>query len=82
MLRDLELVKSSRTLSTPDVHATFLLPCELLLGLLRECGSDAGAVIFQIQITKTYNTTNLLEDIKGLYKTAGLKGQKIAFIFT
>lgn len=42
----------------------------------------AGAVTFQIQITKTYNTTNLLEDIKGLYKIAGLKGQKVAFIFT
>jgi len=42
----------------------------------------AGAVTFQIQITKTYNTTNLLEDIKGLYKIAGLKGKKVAFIFT
>lgn len=42
----------------------------------------AGAVTFQIQLTKTYNTTNLLEDIKGLYKIAGLKGQKVAFIFT
>ena len=41
-----------------------------------------GAYMFQIQITKTYNTTNLLEDIKGLYKIAGLKGQKVAFIFT
>jgi len=39
-------------------------------------------VTFQIQITKTYNTTNLLEDIKGLYRVAGLKGQKVAFIFT
>ena len=44
--------------------------------------SHAGAMTFQIQITKTYNTSNLLEDIKGLYKLTGLKGQKVAFIFT
>ena len=36
-----------------------------------------GAVTFQPTITKTYNTSNLLEDIKGLYKLAGLKGQKV-----
>ena len=50
-------------------------------GLKQKLGCP-GAVTFQIQITKTYNTTNLLEDIKGLYKIAGLKGQKVAFIFT
>ena len=37
---------------------------------------------FQITITKTYNTTNLFDDIKALYKVAGLKGQPVAFIFT
>ena len=37
---------------------------------------------FQITVTKTYNTTNLFEDIKGLYKVAGVKGQPVAFIFT
>lgn len=42
----------------------------------------AGAMPFQITITKTYNTTNLFEDIKGLYKVAGVKGQPVAFIFT
>ena len=44
--------------------------------------SSAGAMPFQITITKTYNTTNLFEDIKGLYKVAGVKGQPVAFIFT
>ena len=34
---------------------------------------------FQPTITKTYNTSNLLEDIKGLYKLAGLKGQKVRY---
>lgn len=33
-------------------------------------------------ITKTYNVGNLMEDLKGLYKIAGLKGQPVAFIFT
>lgn len=42
----------------------------------------AGAVTFQITITKTYNQAALFEDIKGLYKLAGFKGQKVAFIFT
>ena len=31
---------------------------------------------------KTYNVTNLFEDLKGLYKIAGFKGQKVCFIFT
>ena len=42
--------------------------------------SIAGAYIFQITITKTYNVTNLFEDIKGLYKIAGLKGQQVGRI--
>ena len=44
--------------------------------------TTAGATPFQVTITKTYNATNLLEDIRGLYKLAALKGQKVAFIFT
>ena len=41
-----------------------------------------GAYTFQITITKTYNVTNLFEDIKGLYKIAAVKGQPVVFIFT
>ena len=37
----------------------------------------AGAYTFQITITKTYNVTNLFEDLKTLYKMAGLKGRKV-----
>ena len=58
---------------TPRIGPSFYMTLCLFL---------SGAVTFQIQITKTYNATNLLEDIKGLYKIAGLKGQKVAFIFT
>ena len=50
--------------------------------LTRLAAYIAGAFPFQIQITKTYNTVNLFEDLKSLYKVAGLKGQKVAFIFT
>ena len=42
----------------------------------------AGAHTFQITITKTYNTANLFEDLKSLYKMAGVKGQAVTFIFT
>ena len=50
--------------------------------LTRLAAYIAGAFPFQIQITKTYNQANLFEDLKALYKVAGLKGQKVAFIFT
>ena len=50
--------------------------------LTRLAAYIAGAFPFQIQITKTYNQTNLFEDIKALYVNAGLKGNKVAFIFT
>lgn len=33
-------------------------------------------------MTKTYNTTNLFDDIKALYKIAGFKGLSVCFIFT
>ena len=36
----------------------------------------------QITVTKTYNVTNLFEDIKSLYKIAGFKGQSVCFLFT
>jgi len=42
----------------------------------------AGNFIFQITITKFYGVSNLFEDIKLLYKTAGVKGQPVTFIFT
>jgi hypothetical protein len=42
----------------------------------------AGAVPFQITITKQYNQVALFDDIKIMYKMAGFKGQKVAFIFT
>eukprot|EP00879_Flechtneria_rotunda_P026528 GHRR01028292.1.p1 GENE.GHRR01028292.1~~GHRR01028292.1.p1 ORF type:complete len:1302 (+),score=429.83 GHRR01028292.1:91-3906(+) len=50
--------------------------------LARLAAYIGGAYTFQITITKTYNVTNLFEDIKALYKIAGFKGQPVCFLFT
>ncbi|KAK9841874.1 hypothetical protein WJX81_008571 [Elliptochloris bilobata] len=50
--------------------------------LARLAAFIAGAFPFQITVTKMYNVTNLMEDLKTIYKIAGLKGQPVAFIFT
>eukprot|EP00899_Mesostigma_viride_P009796 jgi/Mesvir1/18818/Mv04309-RA.2 len=50
--------------------------------LTRLAAYIAGAYPFQLTVTKQYSVTNLLEDIKGMYKVAGFKGQPVAFIFT
>jgi dynein heavy chain len=41
-----------------------------------------GCFTFQIVITKTYSTNNLFEDIKVLFRTAGIKGTPVCFLFT
>ncbi|KAB0798200.1 hypothetical protein PPYR_09193 [Photinus pyralis] len=42
----------------------------------------AGYSNFQIQLTRSYNLNNLMEDMKYLYKVSGFEGRGIAFIFT
>ena len=48
--------------------------------LARLAAAVAGAVPFQIAPSRAYGPANFLEDMKGLFRLAGVKGQSVAFI--